>query len=209
MARLLLLRHGQSDWNAESRWQGWADPPLSEFGESQAAALASQLGGMAFQGVVSSDLDRARRTAAIVAEALGLPVEVEPALRERDVGAWEGLTTAQIDERWPGLLAAWRSRALPAPPGGEPDDAMAVRVLDALRRLAQRPEASLAVVTHKGVIRLTERWLGVELWNIPNLSGRWVHGDGPDGIAAGGPFLPELENGDGAPGVTSDLTDSR
>jgi len=198
MARLLLVRHGQSTWNAESRWQGWADPPLSDLGEAQALALASTLTAGQFHGVVSSDLERARRTAAIAAESLGLTVEVEPALRERDVGAWSGLTTVEIDRRWPHQLAAWRSGRLAAPPEGEPDDTMAVRVVQALRRLLARPEESLLVVTHGGLIRLVERTLGLQPTTTPNLSGRWVHGlsgarDGLDSPVPGAAFLPELE----------------
>lgn len=222
MARLLLVRHGQSAWNAESRWQGWADPPLSDLGEAQAAALASALTPAEFQGVVSSDLERARRTATIVAGSLGLTVEVEPALRERDVGAWSGLTTAEIDRRWPHQLAAWRSGRLAAPPEGEPDDSMAVRVMEVLGRLLTRPEESLLVVTHGGLVRLVERRLGLEPTTTPNLSGRWVHGLGTgvgtgvgvgvggfDSLVPGAVFLPELESGGQPLPLVHDTTKSR
>ena len=190
MARLLLLRHGQSLWNAESRWQGWADPPLSELGEAQAVALASRLAptdldGTALAGVVTSDLQRARRTATIVGERLGLAVDVEMALRERDVGDWSGLTTAEIEDGWPDELAAWRVGGLVAPPGGECDDAMAERVLGALRRLVARPEPALLVVNHGGLIRLVHRRLGLEPPPTPNLAGRWLRGAAPaDGFAS-------------------------
>ena len=195
MARLLLVRHGQSTWNAESRWQGWADPPLSELGEAQAAALASSLAPAELQGVVSSDLQRARRTASIAAQSLGLTFDVDPALRERDVGAWQGLTITEIERQWPDELKAWRSGRLAAPPDGEPDHAMAARVMEALRRLLARPEDALLVVTHGGVIRLVERGVGLQPSSTPNLSGRWVHGTGSDGwasLVAGDLFLPEL-----------------
>jgi broad specificity phosphatase PhoE len=227
MARLLLVRHGQSVWNAESRWQGWADPPLSDLGESQAAALASKVAPAAFQAVVSSDLERARRTAVIVAEALGLAVGEEPGLRERDVGAWSGVTTSAIEKRWSAEMVAWRSGRLAAPPDGESDDTMAARVLPALGRLLDRPEDALLVITHGGVIRLVERRLGLEPCSTPNLSGRWVHRSGaggsrPGGVGAGGveadgvgvlaagaAFLPDLETGGPALSLTHDTTRSR
>ncbi|MDQ3569647.1 MAG: histidine phosphatase family protein [Actinomycetota bacterium] len=212
MARLLLLRHGQSRWNAENRWQGWADPPLSDLGEAQAVGLASRLAATAMDGtplagVVSSDLERARRTATIVGERLGLGVDVDTALRERDVGSWSGLTTAEIERRWPEELAAWRVGGLAAPPGGECDDAMAERVLRALGRLVARTETALLVVTHGGLIRLVHRRLGLEPPPTPNLSGRWFHGAaGTDGFAslvAGALFLPGLgdDAGDQSPFV--------
>jgi len=214
MARLLLVRHGQSAWNAESRWQGWADPPLSDLGEAQAGALASALTSFELQGVVSSDLERARRTATIAAAGLGLSVEVEPALRERDVGAWSGLTTVEIERQWPQQLAAWRSGRLAAPPEGEPDDTMAVRVMETLGRLLSRPEESLLVVTHGGLIRLVERRLGLEPTTTANLSGRWVYGlgaggDGFDSLVPGAQFLPELEAAGQPLPLVHDTTKSR
>jgi probable phosphoglycerate mutase len=214
MARLLLVRHGQSVWNAESRWQGWADPPLSDLGEAQAAALASTLAPDEFQGIVSSDLQRARRTADIAAQSLGVTVEVDPALRERDVGAWSGLTTTEIERRWPDQLAAWRSGRLAAPPDGETDDTMAVRVMEAMRCLLARREDHLLVITHGGLIRLVERRLGLEPCSTPNLAGRWVHGlqapdDGFVPLACGAAFLPELEAAGQPLPVVHDTTKSR
>ncbi|MDP8975572.1 MAG: histidine phosphatase family protein [Actinomycetota bacterium] len=196
MARLLLVRHGQSAWNAESRWQGWADPPLSDLGATQAAALASALAPLELEGVVSSDLQRARRTATIVAGALRLAVQTDPALRERDVGAWSGHTTTEIERHWPQQLAAWRAGRLAGPPDGETDDTMAVRVIEALLRLLARAEDPLLVVTHGGLIRLVERRLGLEPSSTPNLSGRWIHGSATGGfntVVAGSAFLPRLE----------------
>src|SRR5688572_19392365 len=89
--RLLLLRHGQSTWNADGRWQGQADPPLSPLGEEQARDAARRLAPGQFSRVLASDLRRARQTAEILADALRLPVEVDPDLREIDVGDWQGL----------------------------------------------------------------------------------------------------------------------
>src|SRR5687767_12818211 len=100
MTRVLLVRHGQSTWNAEGRWQGWADPPLSELGATQALTAANHVEHV--DAVVSSDLVRARETAEIIAKALGIAeVEAFRGLRERGAGDWTGLTRPEIEERWP------------------------------------------------------------------------------------------------------------
>src|SRR5687768_15169755 len=117
VGRVLLLRHGQSTWNAERRWQGSADPPLSPHGEEQARAAATQLGGFALSVVVASGLQRARRTAELIADELVLgEVRIVDDLRERDVGEWSGRTTDEIEEMWPGDLAAWRAGELASIP---------------------------------------------------------------------------------------------
>ncbi|MFP5376001.1 MAG: histidine phosphatase family protein [Acidimicrobiia bacterium] len=187
MARLLLLRHGRSTWNAEGRWQGWADAPLAPEGEEQARALGAMLAGagVAFAGAVSSDLARSAATAAIVAAALGLgEVEVEPDLRERDVGDWTGRTTEEIGLIWPGAVDAWRAGRLDRPPGGEHEPSFRARVVGAVERLAARPGGPLLVVTHGGVIRAVERHLGGDPRSTANLSGRWA--EVVDGALAAG-----------------------
>jgi len=176
VARLLLLRHGQSTWNAESRWQGWADAPLSDEGLAQARAMAAKLaaGGQRFVRAVSSDLSRSADTAGAMAEALGLgAVAVEPDLRERDVGDWSGRTTEEIDIIWPGAIAAWRAGRLDRPPGGEPEPAFRARVVRVVERLAAEADGPVLVVTHGGVIRSLERHLGRDPQPTNNLSGRW------------------------------------
>ena len=204
MARLLLVRHGESAWNAEGRWQGWADPPPSPMGEAQATAVPQSLAGGEFQAVVTSDLQRARRTAEVVAAGLGLPLEVETGLRERDVGRWEGLTAAEIEERWPGALAAWHSGALASPPGGEPDRRLSDRALSVLRGLAARPASALLVVTHGGLLGAVERRLGLPRARTPNLCGRWFHPVG-GGLAAGEPFAVSVSpDGAGAPSLVAE-----
>jgi broad specificity phosphatase PhoE len=92
MTTLLLVRHGETDWNAERRWQGHADVPLNERGRDQAERLAEELENARVDAVYSSDLSRARETAEIVGARLGVPVVLDPALREIDVGSREGLT---------------------------------------------------------------------------------------------------------------------
>ncbi len=103
MTRLLVVRHGQSEWNAIGRWQGRADPPLTDEGRRQAADAAKVLG--TFDAVVASPLVRAVETAAVLADHLGIgPVLVDPDLMERDAGEWQGLTRTQIESGWPNFL---------------------------------------------------------------------------------------------------------
>lgn len=176
MARVLLLRHGQSTWNAESRWQGWADAPLSDEGLRQAEAMAAELvaSDERFTRMVSSDLARSIDTAAAIAKALDIDeVAVEPDLRERDVGDWSGRTTEEIDIVWPGAIAAWRAGRLDRPPGGELEPAFRARVLRAVERLAAGPDGPILVITHGGVIRALQRHLGLEPAGTQNLAGRW------------------------------------
>ena len=185
MSRLLLLRHGQSTWNAERRWQGWADPPLSAVGREQAAHAAAELRDVGFDAVVSSDLARARETASIIGAVFGLgEVEVEVGLRERDVGEWSGLTTEDIEARWPGQLDAWRAGQLDAIPGGEGD--ITSRVVAAMERvLVSHPGGTVLAVTHGGVIRTIERHLDVLPQAVRNVGGRWVTRADDGGLVAG------------------------
>lgn len=103
---LWLVRHGQTDWNLAGRWQGQSPraPGLNEAGREQALALRSQLAGKQFAAIYSSDLLRARQTAELLAEPLGLPVNLDPRLREMDLGDWEGLLSNEISARFPQLL---------------------------------------------------------------------------------------------------------
>ena len=120
---LYLARHGETDWNAESRWQGQTDVPLNDRGREQALDLAGRLRGAGLRAVASSDLARARVTAEIVAGALGLAVDlVDPDLRERGYGCFEGLTRAEVAERFPDVWARHVADPGPAIPGGESRD---------------------------------------------------------------------------------------
>src|SRR5215469_12100275 len=101
MTTLFVARHGQTDWNFEHRWQGHADPPLNATGRAQSVALGESLAGLRIDLVVSSDLRRTSETAELAAARLGLAVELDPRLREVDVGEWSGLTSAQVEERFP------------------------------------------------------------------------------------------------------------
>ncbi len=183
-----MLRHGQSTWNAEGRWQGQADPPLTTFGEIQAGDAAASLGAFtSFAAVVASDLERAARTAAIIAAALGHgPVELDERLRERHAGAWQGLTRDDVEAGWPGYLDSHRR-----PDGFEGSSSAGRRAMASLIDIAARVVASAdtgdaaLVISHGGILRAVRHLLGVEDdLGFPNLSGQWFTVDGAE-IAPG------------------------
>jgi probable phosphoglycerate mutase len=140
---LLLVRHGETDWNSERRWQGHTDRPLNEAGRAQAEELAAALFDRGVDVIYASDLARAHETAMIVAEQLGRSVLIDPRLREVDVGDWSGLLQTEIDAAG---LTTWS--------GGETYDEMGERVVPAMLDLAGRhPGKTVLIVTHGGVIR--------------------------------------------------------
>ncbi|HEY8547010.1 MAG TPA: histidine phosphatase family protein [Acidimicrobiales bacterium] len=184
---VLVVRHGQSTWNAEHRWAGHADPPLSPAGRRTADGLARRVAGLGLSGVVASDLRRAHDTAAIVARHCGLEVEVDPRVRERRCGAWSGLTSTEIEAAYPGMLDRWRRGELRELPGdSEPWDDLAERVVAGLGAVAAR-EGRWLVVSHAGVFRVVEAALGVPSGRVGNLEGRWLE-VGAGGLVDGGGF---------------------
>ena len=155
MLRLLLARHGQTDWNAQHRYQGHAQVPLNETGRDQAAALGRRLAREGIQTISASDLPRAWQTAQIIAQACGLPLEAEPLLREMDFGEWQGRTHAEIHAEK--SVAAGRDDQEPlsyAPTGGETLGQLAERIAAALKhaRCTQQGKTVLWV-THGGPLR--------------------------------------------------------
>ncbi|MGA9309117.1 MAG: bifunctional RNase H/acid phosphatase [Pseudonocardiaceae bacterium] len=148
--RLLMLRHGQTEYSAQRRYSGRADLPLTELGERQAAAAAARLANTnGVAAVVSSPLRRARQTAQPVADALGVPLTVHDGLIETDFGAWEGLTFAEARDRDPDLHARWLTDTSLAPPGGESMDAVHRRVRRVRDQLiSEHGAATLIVVSH-------------------------------------------------------------
>ena len=150
-----LIRHAESEWNAQGRWQGQRDPALSERGRAQANELATSLARAGIEAIVASDLVRAHETARIVGRATGAPVRLDPRLRERDLGHWSGLTSIQIAARWPVDLARLRARDLDLQPGGgETLRALHARVAAFVAALARAPgDGAIALVTHAGVLR--------------------------------------------------------
>jgi broad specificity phosphatase PhoE len=150
---ILIARHGQSDWNATRRWQGHADRPLTEKGREQGHALAARLAHIDLDAVYSSDLRRARDTAAVVAENQGLEVRELPELREVDVGSWSGLTRAEAEERFPEGFARWK-QGYPGWQDGETYEAMTDRVIAAVKEIAREHlDGRVLIVSHGGPIR--------------------------------------------------------
>ncbi len=138
------MRHGETDWNREGRYQGHADPPLNEAGRSQARELARSLEELELDVVYTSDLRRAAETAEIIAAARGVPLSRDPGLREIDVGSWSGLTRAEIEERFPGDDTH----------DGESRDAHRERVVRAVTAIAERHAGGrVLIVSHGGSLR--------------------------------------------------------
>ncbi|MCU0765629.1 MAG: histidine phosphatase family protein [Burkholderiaceae bacterium] len=166
---LLLIRHGETAWNAEHRIQGRLDVPLSTTGMWQAGRLAERLAGEPLDAVVSSDLARAWMTAVPLAEAHGLGVVAEPRLRERVFGIFEGRTLDEIAARHPEEFAAWRARDVDwRMPGGESGAELIARVLEAVREIAEAHVGStVAVVTHGGVLDVVYRSARALAWDAP------------------------------------------
>jgi probable phosphoglycerate mutase len=146
-----LARHGETDWNRELRWQGHSDPPLNALGREQARALAKSLAGIEIAAVYASDLRRASETAEIIAAGLELPVRLDPALRELDVGSWAGQTLDELAARYPEAVAHWRRTGERVWEGGESHQEMAARVLAAIASIAaDNADAEVLVVSHGG-----------------------------------------------------------
>ena len=153
MTTILLARHGESDWNRDRRWQGHADRPLTNLGREQARALADRLAATELDAVYSSDLERARETAAIVAEPHQLPVKELPDLREVDVGSWSGLTRAEAEERFPNAFRRWAEGG-EGWDDGETYEQLSERVVGAVLAIAARhPRERVLLVAHGGSIR--------------------------------------------------------
>ena len=160
MTILYLARHGETDWNAEHRWQGHADPPLNATGRRQARRMADELSGRGIEAVYSSDLRRALETATIAGERLGLDVRTDERLREVDVGEWSGLTMAEVEERHPEAAARRRAGGL-GWERGETFESMGARVGEAVLAIAAaHPDGRVLVVSHGGPIRMLRRSAG-------------------------------------------------
>ncbi len=158
MTEILLIRHGETDWNAEKRLQGHLDIPLNAEGRKQAAAAGQALLNEPLDIVISSDLSRARQTAQEIAAPRGMTVHVDPGLRERCYGAFEGMLYAEISQRYPEAFAAWRAHDIDArfPEGERVAETLrefADRVIGTITRIATaRQYRKIALVTHGGVL---------------------------------------------------------
>jgi ribonuclease H / adenosylcobalamin/alpha-ribazole phosphatase len=145
----LLLRHGQTPNSVQKRYAGVSDVPLTEAGVRQAAAAGKRLASAGLTAIVTSPLLRAVRTAEEVAALTGTPVEADEGFRETDFGAWDGLTFAEVRERWPDEMTAWLADPAVAPPGGESFLDVSARVTGALRRLlASHRGHTVLIVSH-------------------------------------------------------------
>jgi broad specificity phosphatase PhoE len=193
---LVMLRHGQTEYNAGSRMQGQLDTDLSDLGREQAAAAAEVLAKRQPLTIVSSDLRRALDTAVALGERSGLPVLVDTRLRETHLGDWQGLTHLEVDAAAPGARLAWRENARWAPHGGESRVDVAARSMPLVAELiteqsewgVDEPDRPVVLVAHGGLIAaLTAALLGIPVDNWPILGGMgnasWVqlsgHGE-PD-----------------------------
>lgn len=204
---ILILRHGQSEWNSIRRWQGTADSPLTALGRAQARTTGRLLAdlGLTFASVWSSDLRRSSETADIIAGVLGLGAPtLDPRLREAHAGEWQGLTPDQIEVGWPGWLESHRR-----PPSFEPYPGVVSRSEQALHDVSSHAAAgappSALVVAHSGVIRSMIRHLGRPDGRIPNLGGVWLSASvigGRSELALGDLFDPSgiVVSGVDAPG---------
>jgi len=158
-ARVVLIRHGETEWNREGRIQGYrADSPLTASGHVQARLLAERLARERFDALHSSDAGRTRQTAAPIGAATGLEVLYHAALRERSYGVFEGRTYQEVEREDPGAFQRFRSRdPYYVPPSGESAVQFRDRVVAALERIAEGAAGGVAVITHGGVLGMMYR----------------------------------------------------
>lgn len=197
---MLLIRHGETEWNVAGRWQGSTDSPLTATGYEQAFQAATALGEHGpFAGVWSSDLTRAAITGDLIAIELGLgDAHRHPGLREAGIGPWEGLTHAEIEQQWPGHLAAARR-----PPGAEDHDVVLGRVTRALGDISREQSAGdrVVVVAHAGVLRMLRRAMQLPDVRYGNLSGYWLDTDRRSGQITIGSSLGLIGSGNAGTGT--------
>jgi probable phosphoglycerate mutase len=158
--RLVILRHGRTEWNAQQRYQGQSDTALDSVGLQQAMQVAGLVAAMEPDILLSSDLQRARQTAEMVASLNGLPLQLDSRLRERNLGHWEGLTREEVSERYPEEFADWLAGRDVTRRGGESRQDVADRALSLVDDL---PQVGLAVLVSHGAtaMSLTSALLGL------------------------------------------------
>ncbi len=163
---LILVRHGQTDWNLEGRYQGGADVPLNATGREQAKRLAAELATTRIDALYSSPLRRALDTALAVARGRGLEVRRDPRLREIELGEWEGMLSGRIAEGYPELHRQWVRDPRPVrPPGGESIREVHDRTIAAVEGMvAEHSGGTLCLVTHKvAMVVIRSHYLGLDL----------------------------------------------
>ncbi|MBW4720859.1 histidine phosphatase family protein [Saccharothrix obliqua] len=167
--RLVLWRHGETDYNATGRMQGHLDSALTETGWNQARFAVPVLAGFAPELVVASDLRRARDTATVFTSATGIELRVDERLRETNLGKWQGLTADEIEVEWPGMLDAWRVDGTIAPPDGERRVEVAERAMAVVDAVDEECSDTVMLCAHGGLISaLTGRLLDlpVDRWAL-------------------------------------------
>jgi len=180
MTHLYLIRHGQTDWNLEGRWQGHADVPLNKNGRLQAAEIALSLASADLAAIYSSDLQRALDTAQAISAAAALEVQIDPRLREIHQGDWQGMLADDIERRYGELLRQRKTDPLSvAPPGGESVQQVRDRVIEAIEEIRQRhPHERVAVVSHGFALAVVQvHYLEHPLskvWELIPPNDRWV-----------------------------------
>ena len=189
LSRLVLWRHGETDYNAAGRMQGHLDVPLTPTGWNQARFAVPALARFDPEIVCTSDLRRATDTATVFTEATGVPLRVDKRLRETHLGQWQSLTTEEVEQGWPGGMVTWQGDATWAPPDGESRVDVANRTVEVVAELDEEFQETVMLCVHGGVIiALTARLLGLPVSVWPQLAGianchwtvlvRRAHGNG-------------------------------
>lgn len=153
MTRLILVRHGETDWNQQHRFQGWSDIPLNEMGERQASAVAACLQETHIDRIISSPLQRALQTAVAIADLHDLPVESLSCLKEMNFGDWEGMTFTDLEKQYPDILRLWQDNQDNPPPNGERISQFGERVGQLWDVVQPQEDHTVLVVAHGGTIQ--------------------------------------------------------
>jgi len=179
MTILFLIRHGETPWNVEGRYQGQLDPVLTEKGQQQAESTAARLANLGFEAIYSSDLARAHQTALALAIKTGLPVQLDRRLREVHQGKWQGVVIDDIRAGWPEEIRGWETAPWQrSPPGGESLEELQVRIFAAIDEIiARHPQGTVAVFTHKLPIALLKIHYQDHppeaIWSLLPANGAW------------------------------------
>ena len=172
LQRLVLWRHGETDYNVAARMQGQLDSQLTAIGLGQARRAARRLAELQPDVLMTSDLSRAGDTAAVFAAQTGMPLQVDKRLRETHLGKWQGLTHAEVEAQYPGGIQIWRSDPQWAPPGGESRVEVAARAAQVVAELDAAAHRVAVLCTHGGLIAgLTPLLLGLPVAGWPTFGG--------------------------------------
>lgn len=152
LSRLVMWRHGETDYNATGRMQGHLDSQLTEVGRNQARFAVPALARFSPDIVVTSDLRRAMDTATTFTEITGVPLRVDKRLRETNLGLWQGMTSAEVDDQWPGARQIWQTDPTWTPPGGESRLEVAARAAEVVVDLDESTEETAVLCAHGGMI---------------------------------------------------------